>query len=53
VRKVTEAFVGRDVEVISADEWKPFDREGLLLRNMNTPEDLAEVQARLGGPART
>jgi len=47
VRKVTEAFVGRDVEVISADEWAPFDREGRLLRNMNAPEDLAEAQAKL------
>lgn len=49
VRKVTEAFVGRDVEVIAAEEWKPFDRQGLLLRNMNTPEELVEAQARLGG----
>lgn len=51
VRKVTEAFAGRDVEVIAPEEWKPFDPQGLLFRNMNTPEDLAEAQARFRGPA--
>lgn len=48
-RKVIEAYVGREVELVLPQEWQPFDPEGLLFRNMNAPPDFAEAQARLGG----
>jgi molybdenum cofactor guanylyltransferase len=31
--------------LISRDEWAPFDRTGLLLANVNTPDDLARICA--------
>lgn len=46
-RKITEAFVGREVETISAEEWAPFDSGGLLFKNVNTPEDFEDAKARL------
>lgn len=46
VRKVTDAFEGLRVEYIHPREWKPFASGGELFKNMNTPEDYAEAQAR-------
>ncbi len=47
-RKVTEALKNLSVETIEPAEWKGFDSEGLLFKNMNAPEDYEEARARLG-----
>jgi len=31
--------------VIEPDEWAPFDRDGLLLANVNTPDDLVRIRS--------
>ena len=46
-RKVTDGLLDVHVETIAPDEWKGFDSEGLLFKNMNSPEDYEEVKARL------
>lgn len=46
-RKVTDAFAGREVLTITADEVQPFDPNGLLFKSVNTPEDLAEAEKKL------
>jgi molybdopterin-guanine dinucleotide biosynthesis protein A len=43
-RKVTDGLAGLRIEPIPAGEWKRFDSEGLLFKNMNTPEDYEEVR---------
>jgi molybdopterin-guanine dinucleotide biosynthesis protein A len=48
IRKVTEALRSLNVEMIEPAEWKVFDSEGLLFKNMNAPEDYEEARARLG-----
>ena len=48
-RKVTDGLLDVRVETIAPDEWKGFDSEGLLFKNMNSPEDYEEAKARLGG----
>jgi len=48
-RKITDAFVGREVDLIPASEWQRFDSDGLLFKNVNSPEDFAEAQTRLRG----
>lgn len=48
VRKVTDGLKDLLVELIDPFEWKQFDSEGLLFRNMNSPEDYEEARARLG-----
>jgi molybdenum cofactor guanylyltransferase len=45
VRKMLEELRG---EVIEPEEWKRFDSDGLLFKNMNTPEDYEEAVTRLG-----
>jgi molybdopterin-guanine dinucleotide biosynthesis protein A len=47
IRKVTDAFAGREVMTIPADQAQAFDPEGYLFKSVNTPEDLAEAQRRL------
>lgn len=47
-RKVTEGLRSVLVEMIGPLEWKGFDSEGLLFKNMNSPEDYEEARARLG-----
>ncbi len=47
VRKVTDGFAGLQIEMITCSEWKAFDPEGLLFKNMNLPEDYEEAQSRL------
>lgn len=44
--KVGDALEGLDVREIGPDELAPFDRDGRLLLNVNTPDDYA--RARLG-----
>jgi molybdopterin-guanine dinucleotide biosynthesis protein A len=46
-RKVTDGLHDVRVETITPDEWKGFDSEGLLFKNMNSPEDYEEAKARL------
>jgi molybdenum cofactor guanylyltransferase len=52
VRKVTDGLTSLVIEKVAPEEWKPFDSEGLLFKNMNTPEDYEEAKARLSGRAR-
>lgn len=46
VRKVTDGFTDLLVELIDPFEWKAFDSDGLLFKNMNTPEDYEEARRR-------
>lgn len=46
-RKVTEGLKELLVEMIGPLEWKSFDSEGLLFKNMNSPEDYEAARARL------
>jgi molybdopterin-guanine dinucleotide biosynthesis protein A len=50
-RKVTDGLAGVRTEFIEPGEWKGFDSDGLLFKNMNSPADYAEARARLGGRA--
>jgi molybdenum cofactor guanylyltransferase len=43
VRKVTDGWKEALVELIDPFEWKAFDSEGLLFKNMNSPEDYEEA----------
>jgi molybdopterin-guanine dinucleotide biosynthesis protein A len=52
-RKVTDGLAGLRVESIEPAEWKAFDSQGLLFKNMNTPADYEEAKARLGGCAQS
>jgi molybdopterin-guanine dinucleotide biosynthesis protein A len=51
IRKVTDGLQNLRVETIPLAEWKAFDSEGLLFKNMNLPQDYQEAAARLGAPA--
>jgi len=51
IRKVTDGLQNIRVETIAPAEWKAFDSEGLLFKNMNLPRDYEEAVARLGAPA--
>lgn len=51
-RKITDALDGARVETIEPREWKAFDSEGFLFKNMNSPPDYEESKARLGGPTK-
>jgi molybdenum cofactor guanylyltransferase len=42
-RKVTEALAALKIDVVTAEEWKPFDESGHLFKNMNTPGDFEEA----------
>lgn len=48
IRKVTDGLHNIQVETIAPAEWKAFDSEGLLFKNMNLPRDYQEAVARLG-----
>lgn len=52
IRKVTEGLAKLQVESVEREEWKGFDSEGLLFKNMNEPADYEEAKARLGGRAK-
>lgn len=47
VRSITDALGAISYERVAAFEWGALDPEGLLFRNVNTPEDFAEAQRRL------
>jgi molybdopterin-guanine dinucleotide biosynthesis protein A len=47
VRKVTDGLVDLRMEIIEPAEWKAFDSDGLLFKNMNSLADYEEVQSRL------
>ena len=47
VRKVTDAVAGLALEKVSPAEWKLFDADGALFKNMNTPADYDEARAQL------
>jgi molybdopterin-guanine dinucleotide biosynthesis protein A len=46
-RKLTDGLLRIRVETIAPAEWKRFDSEGLLFKNMNSPEDYEEAKAKL------
>lgn len=51
IRKVTDGLQNVVVETIAPAEWKVFDSDGLLFKNMNLPRDYEEAAARLGATA--
>jgi molybdopterin-guanine dinucleotide biosynthesis protein A len=53
VRKVTDGLKDLRVETIEPAEWKAFDSDGLLFKNMNSPEDYEEAKANLDAGARS
>jgi len=53
IRKVTEGLRQLLVERIEPSEWKAFDSEGLLFKNMNSPEDYEEAKRKLDRDARS
>jgi molybdopterin-guanine dinucleotide biosynthesis protein A len=44
-RKVTEVVAMLNPEYVEPGEWKAFDSDGLLFKNMNRPADYEEAQA--------
>jgi len=51
-RKVTDGLAATRTEFIEPAEWKPFDSDGLLFKNMNSPADYEEAKARCNASAR-
>ena len=47
VRKVTDALARLAVEKVIAADWKAFDSDGWLFKNINTPADYQQARARL------
>jgi len=47
VRKLVDALAGLNIEPVPESEWRQWDPEGLLLQNMNTPEDYEGPRRRL------
>lgn len=45
-RKVTDGLAGLHVEYMEPAEWKAFDSDGLLFKNMNSAADYREAKAR-------
>jgi molybdenum cofactor guanylyltransferase len=52
MRKVTEALQGVCIDSIEPGEWKAFDSDGMLFKNMNSPADYEEAVVRLSGEAK-
>lgn len=48
IRKVTDGLVKLRLERIQPTEWRAFDSDGFLFRNMNSPADYEEAKQRLG-----
>jgi molybdopterin-guanine dinucleotide biosynthesis protein A len=46
-RKVTDCLAGVHVEHIEQAAWKGFDSEGLLFKNINSPEDYEEARGKI------
>jgi len=53
VRKVTDGLKELRIETIEPAEWKAFDSDGFLFKNMNSPADYEEAKARLDAGARS
>jgi molybdenum cofactor guanylyltransferase len=51
VRKVTDGLAELRIEVIEPAEWKGFDSDGLLFKNVNTPADYEEAKRKFAGRA--
>jgi len=51
VRKVTDGLAELRFEVIEPAEWKGFDSDGLLFKNVNTPAEYEEAERKLAGRA--
>lgn len=49
VRKVTEGLAHLRVEYLEPSEWKAFDSDGLLFKNMNLPEDYEDAKKKIAG----
>jgi FdhD protein len=47
-RKIKDALKSLRLEMIEPAEWKDFDSDGLLFKNMNSPQDYIEAQTRFG-----
>jgi molybdenum cofactor guanylyltransferase len=47
IRKVTDGLTHVRVQYLEPAEWKCFDSDGLLFKNMNTPADYEEAKVRL------
>ena len=45
-RKVTDGLADVRIEFIEPGEWKGFDSDGLLFKNMNSPADYEEAKAK-------
>jgi molybdopterin-guanine dinucleotide biosynthesis protein A len=45
-RKVTDGLADVRIEFIEPREWKGFDSDGLLFKNMNSPADYEEAKAK-------
>lgn len=53
VRKVTDGLAHLRVEYLEPREWKIFDSDGLLFKNMNSPADYKEAKTRIEGRLRS
>ncbi len=51
VRKVTDGLAELRVEVIEPKEWKGFDSDGLLFKNVNTLADYEQAKRKFAGRA--
>jgi molybdenum cofactor guanylyltransferase len=51
-RKVTEIVAMLKTEYVEPGEWKAFDSDGCLFKNMNRPADYEEARAILSGRAK-
>jgi molybdenum cofactor guanylyltransferase len=47
-RKVTDGLAGLRLEFVEPAEWKAFDSDGFLFKNMNSPADYEEAKTRFG-----
>jgi molybdenum cofactor guanylyltransferase len=48
IRKVTDGLSKLRIEYLEPEEWKGFDSDGFLFKNMNEPADYEEAKTRLG-----
>ncbi|HKS66193.1 MAG TPA: molybdenum cofactor guanylyltransferase [Candidatus Acidoferrales bacterium] len=53
VRKVIDGLAHVRVEYMERAEWKRFDSEGLLFKNMNSPDDYERAKARFAKTQKT
>ncbi len=49
IYKIADGLAGLRVDYITPAEWKAFDSDGRLFKNMNAPADYEEARARLEG----